>query len=241
MLSSCGTSSKKESEQSPVLQAVLKKNCSKISQLISEGENINFQTELKVTPLMMAAFRGYENCIDELLAGNANVNLRDEDQRSALYYALTANQVDISQKLIQAGAEVALSDRWNLTPLMLASQKGELKLVQQILESLRKNALQDKLDENGWSALFYAVSSERTQVANMLINYGFPVNSADSKGLTLVHLSIENEDSETLELLIKNKASCKIKDHSGHSALQLAKVKKSSKIMNTLKKCFQKM
>lgn len=240
MLSSCGTSSKKNVADSAVMQAVLKKNCSRIPDLISKGENLNFQTELMVTPLMMAAFRGYENCVDELLAGQANVNLRDEDQRSALYYSLTANQIGISQKLIQAGAEVALTDRWNLTPLMLASQKGELQLVRQILESLRKSSQLDKSDENGWSALFYAVSSERTQVAKELIDFGFPVNSADSKGLTLVHLSVDNEDSKTLQLLIQNKASCRQKDQAGRTPLRLAKTKKNLKIIASLKKCLQK-
>ena len=59
-------------------------------------------------------------------------------------------------------------------------------------------------DEEGWTALVYAIVKDREKIVELLIANGADVNAKMSKGWTPLNIAIEFEHSEIADLLRKH-------------------------------------
>lgn len=80
----------------------------------------------------------------------------------------------------------------------------------------------DAVDENGWTALIYAVEFEKTGSLFKLIQLGADVNYRDTAGRTPFMHAAAKGNIEIAERLVQFGADVTLKDFSGESALMTA-------------------
>lgn len=61
----------------------------------------------------------------------------------------------------------------------------------------------NEVDENGWSALMFAINNNETKIVDILIDEGADVNIEDKDGNTPLKLARENGNRKIITLLFK--------------------------------------
>src|SRR5204863_3116842 len=100
----------------------------------------------------------------------ADVNIKDNVDGTALLYASENKQVEVVNLLIENGAVdygVPRNLRW-------AASKGDCEDVQKLLEE--GDDVNEK-DNDGWTALHWAVFDGHEKVARLLIEHGADVDA----------------------------------------------------------------
>ena len=82
-----------------------------------------------------------------------------------------------------------------------AAGKGNIEAVKQHLAA---GTDVNAKDEEGWTALVYAIVKDREKIVELLIANGADVNAKMSKGWTPLNITIEFEHSEIADLLRKH-------------------------------------
>ncbi|MHC0037931.1 S-layer homology domain-containing protein [Pseudoneobacillus sp. C159] len=92
---------------------------------------------------------------------------------SMLYPAINNKNYEMIQLLIDYGANVNDRTYFNLRPLQIAIDSGEYKLAELLLKTHKVNP--DGLgNSDGRSYLAYAITKKQTNIAKLLVQYGFP-------------------------------------------------------------------
>lgn len=73
----------------------------------------------------------------------------------------------------------------------------------------------DLIDNNGCTALFYAVTVGHADCTELLLNYGAEPNRQDRKGRTSAHCGASKGQLETLKLLAKHGGNLWVRDVRG--------------------------
>lgn len=122
--------------------------------------------------------------------------------------------------LINHGVDVnSKLDNSNATALHFAAINGHLE----IAELLIKNKADINIEVKRASALNIAIMRGHTKMAKLLIEKGSDLNSQDILGNTPLHNAIIKNNTQIVELLIKNKASKEIKNKKGKTPSDLLK------------------
>ena len=91
-----------------------------------------------------------------------------------------------------------------------ASLKGQLDTVKDILDKHNTDVMQD---EQGQTPLYAACIGHHTQIASILIEFGYDVNHQDNEGKTPLHIAFENHTFDlAMDLITKFKAYIKVRD-----------------------------
>ena len=96
------------------------------------------------------------------------------------------------------------------------------KLANALLES---GADVDCKDNQGKTALIYAVENENVELIDTLIEVGADINSQDESGKTAMHYASKNDNVETVQRLFKAGADILIKDTQEKTALENCNIK----------------
>lgn len=139
-----GGNSKSSSENngfSPFYKYCEQGNMSRVSLLISRGENVNVREHNGLSPLCIACQKEHYTVVKLLLSNDAEINLLDTDGRSPLYIAFLH---DIVQLLTDNGADVNVCGNNGITPLLIACMNGHVKIVQQLLNKQPDVNLSDR-------------------------------------------------------------------------------------------------
>ncbi|CAH3150822.1 unnamed protein product [Porites lobata] len=182
-------------------------SCEILSYLIGIGADVNACAKNKGTPLMIAAENGHINAVTTLVKCGAYVDLKDKDGQTALHYALMYSphaSIEVLNCLIKNEADVnAFTFRYE-TPLMLASY-FETSLhdhVKAVTFLIKHGANVDLRDNNGDTALHYAVTFDFPEIVKMLLNLGAS-DMCNNKGLTPLHQASISASIGVVEYLIK--------------------------------------
>ena len=87
--------------------------------------------------------------------------------------------------------------------------------------------------ERAMSPIYFAVAQQNHKMTQLLLTR---ISLADSLNVHLLHHAVENENLHAAQLLIEKGADQKIKNHSGQTALELAKTKQNDILLKILEK-----
>ena len=121
----------------------------------------------------------YERLDQLLINGDkANLDVILPNGETLLTQILRSGNVTIARRLIEGGASINKKNRRGETPLMLAALKGQIDFIKNTLFPMKVDA--DAQDNNGDTALHFAILNSQEVVANSLIDYGAEVRITNS-------------------------------------------------------------
>jgi ankyrin repeat protein len=160
-------------------------NAEVVQLLLSHGAQANDKDLSDKTPLMTAATKGHLGVVQQLLqvVGDQGLEARDKDGWTALHFAVDGGHEEVVNFLLSQGAQASSKDDKGVTPLITAATKGHLGVVQRFLQVVGEQGLTEQ-NENGLTALHFAVDKGHEEVVKFLISNGAQTNSKDGFCLT---------------------------------------------------------
>lgn len=167
----------------------------------------------------------------------ADINLADNEGKTALHYAAEQGKQNVAECLISAGADINAEDKEGKTAINYAIEKDQPKLVKYLLEegaAVDSKALLDysltkddsymmeyvlkrvgpnQKDNNGKTALHYAVEQDKKNIARYLTSEGANIDAKDKKGNTALHYAVKNNNQDMVKLLVSKCASVNIRNN----------------------------
>ena len=125
------------------------------------------------TPLLLASFYGYSDIVSLLLNYGANILSKDNiDGAMAIHIAAARGNTETVSAILESysarNKNIAnASDNTGTTPLMWAAMNNQISVMNLLLKF---DADIDAQDDDGWTALHFATSSESYKAAELLIN-----------------------------------------------------------------------
>ncbi|KAH9494605.1 hypothetical protein Btru_019694 [Bulinus truncatus] len=126
---------------------------------------------------------------------------------------------DLISLFIQHGADVEAKDSTGKAALMKASMLEGFEKILEIL--LKSGADPNKCNDDGKTALHFAVSENCLKNVQTLLNCSADVNKKCHVGLACLHLAAKKSDIEMFKELLKHGADVKLEDSSGNTPLLL--------------------
>eukprot|EP00930_Biecheleria_cincta_P014004 TRINITY_DN12221_c0_g1_i1.p1 TRINITY_DN12221_c0_g1~~TRINITY_DN12221_c0_g1_i1.p1 ORF type:complete len:338 (+),score=58.33 TRINITY_DN12221_c0_g1_i1:581-1594(+) len=162
-------------------------------------------TRLGHTPLMLAAGSSSRNSPQAmrcLLDAKADVKREDQRGWTALMHACVNNCRAAVEILLEQGANVNLTAADGKTPLMLAAIETDTTMdVVKLL--VKAKASLATLDQDGYSAFFYACQHGKRDLAKWLLTKGVDVNARSPHGLTALMILACTGDIKTAKILLR--------------------------------------
>lgn len=112
---------------------------------------------------------------------------------------------------------------WGFTPQAAFTaiwQEGNVDKVRSLIE---RGVSANAKDTSGSSLLHYAVTNNRLDIAQVLIDKGADIHARYSEdGHTVLHLAVVYPDGEMTELLLRNKANPNVRDNLSYTPLHIS-------------------
>ena len=247
----------------PLMQAVLYGDTESVRMLLDSGANVNVRNDAGATPLMWAVNSLEKTRL--LLDRGADLNARSEDSRTALLIAAGQfGSRDVVKFLLDRGADISVKSPGlfgDMTVLTEAARLGDEALLRLLIE--RGADLQAagpgplayaqyaqcekcidvltagaKPDIISMGAIFAAPPNLDASKIGRWLDRGADVHAKDPGGNTLLMLAV-NSDSiplEAVKTLIARGADVNAKNAEGRSAIDFAKLRGSTPILDLLVK-----
>ncbi len=139
---------------------------------------------------------------------------------SLIHIAAMKGDVMEIKKLLESGEDVNKEDKRGRTPLYWASLSGNADTVSYLLSQGADAAR--GASWKGWEQPVHAAARQgHSDVLNLLIRHGVPVNSTTVSGLTPLHIAAWNQHKEVVHLLIKAGADVNLATRNNMTALHL--------------------
>lgn len=206
-------------EPTRLIQQAARGNEAEVKALLAAGEKVDQGNSQGVTALMVAARKGQVGVMQLLLSAYANVGLVDEQGSTALHYAALGNQAKAAQLLLLYHAPADVKDGFDLTPLMLATRFGDLPLIKAMIKG---KADPKVTDENGWSAIFFAISRGDADIFDAIADRLDDFQMQDVEGDGLIATAVEYHQHTILKKLIDLHAPADVANKHQVTPLRLA-------------------
>jgi len=157
----------------------------------------------------------------ELMADPRKAFERFQDERQPLHWACSGGHAIIVDYLLSVcNVPVDDADDSGWTPLLIASSAGHDGIVTTLL---RQDADPNKRNATGQTALHYAASRNRFNIAEMLILNNADIDVADfTTKATPLHRAASKGNMKIVQLLTENKCKLDCVDIEGNTPLHLA-------------------
>jgi ankyrin repeat protein len=223
-----------------LLKAASNGEIEKVRSLLNKGAKVNAKDKDGVTALMWASEKGQTEIVNILLSKGAEVNARENNSgMTALMVAAAEGHTAIVEALLAKGADVNAKD-YNLgaTPLMGAAEYGYLNIIRTLIA---KGADVNAKDKKNRTALMMASANGHTSTVQAILLAGADVNVKDTQfGATALMGASANGHVAIVEALLEKGANLNEKSNSGMTALEIAKSKGESSIVQLLEKANSK-
>ncbi|CAH0559298.1 unnamed protein product [Brassicogethes aeneus] len=178
-------------------------NLNTVIEELDKGIEVDIDLNSGWTALLLACSYGHTSIAKEIIHRGANVNSH-RDGFSALmmacncppYTATYENTLEIIKLLVEKGANPKLTDRKRMSAIMFASGNGHLEAVK-FLYPLSENEIRDN---QGWTALFWAINSNHVNVVEYLWDEGVDFTKADIRGHTPLDLAKLNDFQDIVKI-----------------------------------------
>lgn len=193
------------STEDRLLQAARTADVAGIQNAIEAGINANCRSSRGHTPLMRVAGSSSKNspqAMHSLLDARADVKLEDERGWTALMHACVNNCRAAVEILLEQGLDVNLTAVDGKTPLILAAAEAENTLDSVKLLAKAKAEL-GTLDQDGYSAFFYACQKGKRDLVKWFLTKGVDVNTPSPDGLVALMILARTGDIKTAKVLLR--------------------------------------
>src|SRR5258708_3191554 len=169
------------------------------------------------TALWLPASRNDLAVIKALLGAGVRPDAHATSETTALLAALNAaHSADVVRVLLDAGASTESPDAQGHTPLMLASAVGAAPLVDMLLAH---HARIDAEDHERRTALWFAAAFGLHEVGGALRSAGATPQTADSRGLAVLHAAAAQKRPAVLAPLLAAHARVNARSDGGATSL----------------------
>lgn len=177
------------------------------------------------TALHMAAANGHHKVVEVLLrhATRANVK-RSSDGLQPLHIAAGRGREDVLRVLIdayaQCGMDIDSIANYGETALESACHGGNIECVKMLVSAgANVNAI---VDDRGRTPLMNAATTDKDQVARVLLDAGAEIDCIHDTGITAVEIAAFSGSLNILRVLISEGANLDHMDNRGHTPLRAA-------------------
>jgi len=178
--------------------------------LIAHGADVNASmVNDSWTPLLDAANAGHAQVVKVLLENGAKVDVGDSYGYTPLYYAIWSDDEEAVRMLIAAGADVNTCPKGDYHPLFYAVWQSHEGIVKAIIDA-GANVNAEYENEDGWTALHYALDETDTDIARLFVGTG--VN------IPVFHNAVLEGDLEKVRQLVESGTDVDTKDELGWTA-----------------------
>eukprot|EP00931_Biecheleriopsis_adriatica_P101932 TRINITY_DN76980_c0_g1_i1.p1 TRINITY_DN76980_c0_g1~~TRINITY_DN76980_c0_g1_i1.p1 ORF type:complete len:327 (-),score=81.78 TRINITY_DN76980_c0_g1_i1:102-1061(-) len=205
--------------------------------ILAASADADVPNRIGQTPLMKAVNAENLPVVQRLLEWKVNVNATTEGKlrfgKTALLVAAEKNNVDIAEELVKAGADALTQDERGHTPLFPAAFRCNTAMLELLLKARADAAAKGKF---GNTALTMALDSFsfKAEAMKLLLDSGSPVDTQDPHGDTALIKAVEEGRDDAAKLLVEAKADLTLKNKEGKSALDVAREKGNSVLVELL-------
>ncbi len=210
-----------------------------VQALLQGGADIEMREKKdESTALMFASKHGKRETVQVLLENGADVNAINKNKSTALMFAAQSGHMEIVKLLLAYGANKDMKSQFgNNTAAKFAKYERHTEIVHLLnssrkftkaetslkLQSLSKQKNDDTSQPDPSKILEYADKGNYDFVKASL-DSGSKLNSANSKGITILHYASSNGHKKIVQLLVQRGANINLLSNDGWSALMLASV-----------------
>jgi len=158
------------------------------------------------TALHWAVLNGSVEAFVTLIKAGATVGIANYEGRTALHLAVLMAETfpeqtcsNMASHLLHHGANPNLGDEDGTTPLHLASELGILSLIETLVEE--GGASVNAIDNEGETALFYALRGQHVGVVRKLTELGIDVHTRNSDGESAIEFCNSVGDTDMVKIL----------------------------------------
>jgi ankyrin repeat protein len=159
-------------------------------------------------------------------------NFRSPIGVSTLLMAIARDNNDIAEYLMDQSVDVNETDQAGMTPLIFAANKNNKRLVQ----LLRRHGARIEVKGDNLSGLMMAVRNSSFELIQLMKPDKNEINVKADDGWTALYFAIGRNDLEILNYLLQHGACANIKDVTGQTPLDFAKVQKWSEGIRRLRR-----
>ncbi|MGK7936681.1 MAG: ankyrin repeat domain-containing protein [Xenococcaceae cyanobacterium] len=191
-------------------KAIADKHKNLVSLLVNKGAKINKKTGIfGFSPLHQAALtrcRGFaesaacQQICELLISHGADINAKDKTGCTPLHQAARVGHQNIVELLLDCGAKVNALDLTKKSALFGAAQHHKESIVKLLLS---RGAEVNLTDDRDCTPLLWAFQkSDGDETIKILIEYGANINVRDSRGRSLLHIAVGQNNKNIVELLL---------------------------------------
>jgi ankyrin repeat protein len=220
----------------PLHLAVLDNDLAKVNKLLAAGADAKAANRYGVTALYLACQNANPAIIERLLKAGVDPNSGSTEGETALMTVARTGVVEAAKVLLDHGAKVDAREEWHgQTALMWAVDEQHPAMVKELIaHGADVNAVsninkwerqvtsepRDKwLPLGGLTPLLFAARQGCVECANVLLEGGAKINTADPDGISPVLLAIINGHYDVAGFLLNKGADPNLADDTGRTAL----------------------
>ncbi|MEK1893054.1 MAG: ankyrin repeat domain-containing protein [Rhizobium sp.] len=150
-----------------------------ISQLLSQGVDIDSRNESRETALIEAALSGQTKIAAVLIEASADIEARNDRGFTALHAAAYSGSAEIAALLLDRGAKVDALSKHKITPLHVAAEENQAAVAELLIA---RGAAVEAIQAYGYTPLSRATFMKSTQVMILLKKHGANCQSKKTMG-----------------------------------------------------------
>ncbi len=223
--------------KSPLAEAVVAGKFEIAKKLLASGADPNTSDSNGVTVLMDAIRGCSKDSVQLLLGYGANPNVQEVNGRNAYHEAAYMGEKEIIKLIRKAGGNPLSRDKQGTTPFSIVLKK-DISVIREVLGNNYTIT-----DSDGNTPVHIVVKSKAsTQLLQVLIEEGYPVDTRNADGYTALNYAIENNDVKTAVVLLENGANpFQMIDKKGKNGISIALDKKNKSMISNIVKYAGKM
>lgn len=190
--------------------AIMAGDLIKVTELVSNGADVNAKDHLGFTPLLWASTNKHKEIVGFLISKGAELNVQ-AGGLTPIMRATVFGHKDIVDLLLSRGADInAKSNGDGRTALMLAMDEDTMDIAELLILKGADVSIRSLL---GITPLIDSLNSHHPEIAKLLIARGADVNASDNSGRTPLVFAASAGYKDIVELLLAKGADINHKDN----------------------------